>query len=175
MLEVVNQRRPLLGIDVIVANYELVRDVHPQNLDLGGNSSSKLIQPLTAQPVQVNDTALQMYRAFPNPLRLHDFARQGVNPEMPNLSGSKWNWRVFRSGTGFFPVSGASFSTFCHISGDGILMTHSGARARFSAVFVSSRSPSMKVQPSAQKEEMGARFVPPSSFGELIRATGVPK
>jgi hypothetical protein len=31
------------------------------------------------------------------------------------------------------------------------------------------------VQPSAQKEEIGARFVVPSSFRELIRATGVPK
>jgi len=42
-----------------------------------------------------------------------------------------------------------------------------------SAVFVSSKSPS-KGQPSAQKEEIGAKLVLPSSFKELIKATGVP-
>jgi hypothetical protein len=44
-----------------------------------------------------------------------------------------------------------------------------------SAVFVSSTNPSNTVHPSAQKEEMGAKFVSPSSFSELITATGVPK
>src|SRR5262249_31409829 len=52
---------------------------------------------------------------------------------------------------------------------------HSACRAKFSAVFVSSSSPSISVQPSAQNDDIGARFVLPSSFSELISATGVPK
>jgi hypothetical protein len=37
------------------------------------------------------------------------------------------------------------------------------------------QKPSTSVQPNAQKEDIGARFVLPSSFRELINATGVPK
>src|ERR1035441_3397075 len=93
----------------------------------------------------------------------------------PNLSFSNRNCLALISGTGFLPVSGASFSTGCHISGEGKLITHSGWRAKFSAVLVSSNRPSISVQPSAQKEDIGARLVVPSSLRELINATGVPK
>jgi hypothetical protein len=76
---------------------------------------------------------------------------------------------------GNFPVSGASFSTCRHISGEGKFTTHSEWCARLSAVFVSSKSPSIMFHPNAQKEDIGAMFVEPSSFNELMRATGVPK
>src|SRR5258708_39638037 len=41
-----------------------------------------------------------------------------------------------------------------------------------SAVFVSSSNPSTVVQPSVQNDDIGTRFVSPSSFSELISATG---
>src|SRR3569833_1796110 len=61
------------------------------------------------------------------------------------------------------------------MDGLGRFTTHSAWRARFSAVLVSSSSPSVMVQPRAQKDEIGARLVVPSSFNELMMATGIPK
>jgi hypothetical protein len=61
------------------------------------------------------------------------------------------------------------------MSGDGKLMTQSGHIRKLLSVCVSVARPSVIVQPSAQKEEMGARLGEPSRFIELINATGVPK
>ena len=62
-----------------------------------------------------------------------------------------------------------------HNSGDGRLTTHSGFTLRLRSVLVSSSKPSTIVHPSAQKEEMGARFALPSSLADATIATGVPK
>src|SRR5215471_2368697 len=92
-----------------------------------------------------------------------------------NLSCSKRNFSFLSSGTGFFPVRGASFSTWRHMSGEGRFTTQSAQFLRLCRVFVSSSNPSVTVQPSAQKEEMGARLGAPFWSTELISATGVPK
>src|ERR1700757_2393390 len=92
-----------------------------------------------------------------------------------NLSGSERNFSFLSSGTGFFPVRGARVSTWRHISGEGRFTTQSGQFLRLCRVFVSSSNPTVMVQPSAQKEEMGARLGEPSWSTELISATGVPK
>jgi hypothetical protein len=82
---------------------------------------------------------------------------------------------AFISGTGFLPVGGASCSTCCHVSGEGKLTTHSEWHAKFSDDFVSFSRPSIRIQPSAQKEDISAKLVAPSSSRELINATCVPK
>ena len=97
------------------------------------------------------------------------------NPATRNLSGSKRNCDALFCGTGFCPVSGAIRSTCSHMSGEGKLMTQSGHIRNFLSVCVSVSRPSVIVQPSAQKEEMGARLGEPSRFIELTNATGVPK
>ena len=56
-----------------------------------------------------------------------------------------------------------------------MLRTHSGRSLRFFRVLVSLSKPKVIVQPKAQKEEIGARLGVPSSFSELINATGLPK
>src|SRR3984885_14170673 len=100
---------------------------------------------------------------------------RGVKDPAANLSFSNRNLSLLSSGTGFWPVSGASASTWRHKSGDGRLTTHSGRLSRFFKVLVSLSRPRVIVHPNAQKEEIGARFGVPSSLIELINATGFPK
>lgn len=121
----------------------------------------------------------QLHRAFFHPWHRDHLTRQCreragrefvlLKPEFVALI---LGYRVL---PGFCPVRGARASTWRHMSGDGILTTHSGRFSRFLSVLVSVRSPSVIVHPSAQKEEIGARFGVSSSFRELVNATGFPK
>src|SRR5438045_4160871 len=124
-----------------------------------------------------------MERTAPSRWTGHSFTRgtgtislgRGVKEPAENLSFSKRNLSRLSSGTGFCPVSGASASTCCHKSGEGILITHSGRSSKFLRVLVSLRSPTVIVHPKAQNDEIGARLEVSSSFHEVISATGLPK
>jgi len=160
---------------VVFAKNELICNMHPQHLHLCGNAAAKLIELLSAQGVQVNNPGFQMHRAFHCALWLYGFASQWAKSGDAELVRLEAELMRLEIRDRIFPRERRQLSTCCHISGDGMLTTHSGSRARLSAVCVSSKSPSIAVHPRAQKEEIGARLVLPSSLSELINATGVPK
>src|ERR1700733_7224599 len=175
MPKIVNQRRPLGRINVVLTNDQIGRDVHADDLYFRRPPPAQLLQSLTLHPMHRSDARFHVHRAFPRPRWLHhltsDRGKSG-NCELVLLEAELLD---LICGTGSLPVSGASISTFRHRSGAGRFTTHSRWRSMFSAVLVSSSKPSSSVPPSAPKEDIGAKFVVPSSFSELINATGVPK
>lgn len=73
------------------------------------------------------------------------------------------------------PVNLARRSTASTCRDDGRLRTNSRILIKFSVVFELASNPSMHRQPSQNADDIGARFMLPSSLAVLIRTTGVPK
>jgi hypothetical protein len=174
--EVVNQGLPLSRIDVVVLENEIRANVNAEDLDFGGGATAQLLKKrVTVQLVDLPYQGLHLNRALSDARGGNGFAGhagEGSGLEFI-LFETKLFLFVFRDG--ILPVRGASVSTWRHMSGEGRFTTLSGQFLRLCRVFVSSSNPTVMVQPSAQKEEMGARLGEPFWSTELISATGVPK
>ena len=80
MPEVVDQWRPFLRIDVVIAQDELARDVHSQHFHLCGYAAAKLVELLSAQHVQADHSRFQVHRALLCAFRLYNLARHRTEP-----------------------------------------------------------------------------------------------
>jgi hypothetical protein len=174
--KIVDKWLPLPWIYVLSSQNQIGVNVYPEDTYLNSGSTTQLFQPvITIKHMNATDGGLQLdgdsnTRGAPT----QSLAR-GLNDAAANLSGSKRNLEAFAGGTGFFPVRGARRSTALHISGDGKFTTQAGRSRKLSKVCVPDSIPKVIVQPSTQKEEIGARLGVPSELRELTIATGVPK
>ena len=81
MAEVVNQRLPRLGINVILAEDEVAAHVHFDDADLNRRSSTEFLQArFPFEPMDPIDNSLQLHRAFEHSRRRDRF-RSAVSPD----------------------------------------------------------------------------------------------
>jgi hypothetical protein len=118
-------------------------NVHPQYFQLRGNASTKLIELLSTEGVEVDHPSFQMHRALSRTLRLYYFARHWTKVGDSKLVRLESELLCLDFRDGILPCQRREFFYLLpHLQGRNVDVI-SGSRARLSAVFVSSNRPSI--------------------------------